>query len=415
MALPDNVLKQVITYQPSALAYLLNLNCIISTANTKFKDFDKLEANLGNTVSFDKPPRYVTNDSLIAKFQASEQRWETLTVDQAVNTAYSFSVEQFVFNVEEYMEKFGKSAMAEISAKVEANVAKNALTHTYRFYGNGKEGVKTYGDLAQMLANYRNYGAAQDSTKVYLPDMAVPPIINSGLSQFVLDRNKTIANSWELGDFARASFYQSNLLPIHEAGTLGNSGAVLTVESTNDPTGKNITQLTLTGAGEKKDAAAFKENDLIQFDDAADQPKLRFLTFLGHQPSAQPVQCRVIKDAASDEKGTVTINIFPALVADPSSANQNINNNIVAGMQLRALPNHRAGMIVGGNALYVGMPRLPQEIPFPTANQSDSDTGVSMRMYYGSLFGQNQRGFVHDVIWGSTLVDEYAMRIVFPV
>jgi hypothetical protein len=84
-------------------------------------------------------------------------------------------------------------------------------------------------------------------------------------------------------------------------------------------------------------------------------------------------------------------------------------------MQIKALPNHRAGLIVGGNALYIGMPRLPEEVPFPTANKSDSDTGVSIRMYYGSLFGQNQRGFVHDVIWGSTLVDEYAMRVVFPV
>jgi hypothetical protein len=122
----------------------------------------------------------------------------------------------------------------------------------------------------------------------------------------------------------------------------------------------------------------------------------------------------VIKDAASDDKGNVTINIFPALVADSSTAHQNINTNIVKGMQIKALPNHRAGLIVGSNAL-CGHARLPEEVPFPTANQSDGDTGVSLRMYYGSLFGQNQRGFVHDVIWGSTLVDEYAMRIIFPV
>jgi hypothetical protein len=414
MALPNNVLEQVTTYQSSGLAYLLNLNCLVSTANTQFKDFEKREANLGDTVSFDKPPRYVTNDSLIAEFQDSEQRAHTLTIDRAANTAYAFNVQQFVFNVRDYMEKFGKAAIAELSSKVEADVARNALTHTYRFYGDGKTAIKSYGDLAQMLAQYRNYGATQDSPKVYLSDMVVPAIINSGLSQFVLDRNKETANSWELGNFARAQFYQSNLLPIHLAGDCGNSGTVLTVESTNDPSGKNITQLILSGAGDKKSANAFKANDLIQFQDT-DQFKLRYLTFIGHQASAQPVQCRVIKDAASDDKGNVTINIFPELVADATSANHNITSNIVKGMQIKALPNHRAGLIVGGNALYVGMPRLPEEVPYPTANKSDSETGVSIRMYYGSLFGQNQRGFVHDVIWGSTLVDEYAMRIVFPV
>ena len=340
MALPNNVLEQVTTYQSSGLAYLLNLNCLVSTANTQFKNFEKLEANLGDTVSFDKPPRYVTNDSLIAEFQDSEQRAHTLTIDRAANTAYAFNVQQFIFSVRDYMERFGKAAIAELSAKVEADVACNALTHTYRFYGDGKTAIKSYGDLAQMLANFRNYGATQDSPKVYLPDMAIPPIINSGLSQFVLDRNKETANSWELGNFARAKFYQSNLLSIHLAGDCGNAGTVLTVESTNDPTGKNITQLILSGAGDKKSANAFKTNDLIQFQDNQSSSNLRYLTFIGHQPSAQPVQCRVIKDAVSDEKGNVTINIFPALVADPSSANQNISTNIIKGMQIKALPDH---------------------------------------------------------------------------
>jgi hypothetical protein len=72
-------------------------------------------------------------------------------------------------------------------------------------------------------------------------------------------------------------------------------------------------------------------------------------------------------------------------------------------------------LIVGGSALYLAMPRLPEEVPFPTAAEYDKETGVSMRMYFGSLFGQNQRGMVHDAIWASTLVPEYCMRILFPL
>jgi hypothetical protein len=48
---PSNILQQVQTYQRSSLALLLNLCCHISTANTKFKDFDKIQANLGSTVT----------------------------------------------------------------------------------------------------------------------------------------------------------------------------------------------------------------------------------------------------------------------------------------------------------------------------------------------------------------------------
>lgn len=47
MAVPNNILQQVQTYQMSNLAYLQNLNCFVSTANTKFKNFEKLTANLG--------------------------------------------------------------------------------------------------------------------------------------------------------------------------------------------------------------------------------------------------------------------------------------------------------------------------------------------------------------------------------
>ena len=46
MAVPTNILQQVQTYQESSLAYLVNLNCFVTTANTKFKDFENKIANL---------------------------------------------------------------------------------------------------------------------------------------------------------------------------------------------------------------------------------------------------------------------------------------------------------------------------------------------------------------------------------
>ena len=45
----------------------------------------------------------------------------------------------------------------------------------------------------------------------------------------------------------------------------------------------------------------------------------------------------------------------------------------------------------------------------------DPETGASIRQYYGSLFGQNTRGMIHDAIWGSTMVPEYAMAVIFPM
>jgi hypothetical protein len=413
MALPNNTLQTVQTYQDSGLAYLINSFAFINMANKKFKDFENREANLGDTVTFDLPTRYTTTNSLIAKFQDSQQRVQSLTVNNAVNTAYSFSNQQFVFNVREYMEKFGKSAVLEIGSQVEANVALNAESHTYRFYGDGITAINSYTQLAQALANFRDYGAAKDNVRGIIPMANVPSIIGTGLTQFVPKRNDEIAMSWMLGDFSNCEWLQSNLLPLHTAGTVGQANTTLTLVSTNDSTGKNVTQLTFSGAS-ASDLDAIKANDLLQFQDGVSgKPNMRYLTFIGHKVSNQPVQFRATVDAGSNGSGNIVVTVSPPLVWNQDQ-NQNLNNALQPGMQVKALPNHRVGLIYSGDALFLAMPKLPEEVPFPTANKSDPDSGASMRMYYGSLFGQNQRGFVHDIIWGSTLVDEYSMRLVFP-
>lgn len=415
MAVPNNILQQVQTYQMSNLAYLQNLNCFVSTANTKFKDFEKLTANLGDTVTFDLPPRFVTANSLVATFQSADQRVANLVVDQAINVSYTFTAQQFIFNVEDYMERFGKSAVMEMSAVIESDIATLCVTAPYRFYGDGVTQINSYGQLASALAMFRNYGAAKDNTKFYLSDIAQSAIVNTGLNQFATKRNDEIANSWDVGNFDRADFYVSNLLPVHNAGNVGNDGLTLTVVSvTTDPVTQAVTAITFSGAG-TSDPSAVLQYDKFQFSDGVGSlPNLRYLTFIGHKPSSNPVQFSATATAASTSGGQVTVSVNPPLQA-ASGNTQNLNTQIQVGMQVTALPSHRAGMITSGNPLFIGMPMLPEEVPFPTANQNDPDTAVSLRMYYGSLFGQNQRGMIHDAIWGKTAVSEYTMSVIFPL
>lgn len=412
MAVPNNILQQVQTYQMSNLAYLQNLNCFVATANTKFKNFEKLTANLGDTVTFDLPPRFTVAASLVATFQSADQRVENLTVDKAINVSYAFTAQQFIFNVEDYMEQFGKAAVMEMSAEIESDIATVCVESPYRFYGDGVTPINSYGQLAAALAMYRNYGAAKDNTKFYLSDIAQSAIVNTGLNQFATDRNNKSANSWDVGDFDRAAFYVSNLLPVHTAGTVGEDGAVLTVVSVVKDANDAVIQIVFSGAG--TDADAVKEFDKFQFSDGVSgQPNMRYLTFIGHKVSSNPVQFRATADSASSG-GNVTVDVYPPLKASAGNT-RNLNFEIAAGMQVTALPSHRAGMITAGNPLFLGMPMLPEEVPFPTGNEVDPDTGVSLRMYYGSLFGQNQRGMIHDAIWGKKCVPEYAMSVVFPL
>jgi len=421
MAAPTNFLQQVITYNESNLALLLNMYAFISTSNKKFQRFnDDVPKNLGDTVSFDLPPRFNTNNSLVAVFQAANQRVQQLTVDQQVSTAYEFTAQQFIFNVRDYMDKFGRSAVAEIGSQIESNVASVAETNTFRFFGDGVTQISTYLQLANALAFFRNFGAAKTQTRGYLSDLTFPPIVNSGLNQFTLERGNREANSWEIGKFSNCDWYQSNLLKTHFAGSQGNSGAVLTVVSTTTDASGAVVSITFNGTSAMSDPNCIKAYDKFVFNDGtAGLPDLRFLTFIGHRPSQSPVQFRATADAASTAGSQVTVNIYPPLqasvVSSANSATQYITSAILPGMKVSVLPDHRCGLITAGDPLFLAMPKLPEEVPYPTSVSQDPDSGASIRQYYGSLFGQNQRGMIHDCIWGKTLVDEYSMMIALPV
>jgi hypothetical protein len=431
---PNNILQQVQTYQRSGLGLLLNMACHINTSNKKFKDFDKIQANLGSTVTFDLPPRFTSAAGLVASFEPAAQRVLQLVADQANNTSFTVTSQQRIFNLEkgeeDYMKVFGKSAIAELANLVETNIAKNwvsgvrsqntgtlnTFSGPYRFFGDGTTAISSYQQLAQAVMLFKNYGAVSEGMKVYLPDTIIPAIVGSGLNQFAPERNNEISMSWEVGTFGtpRVEYYQSNLMPIHVSGNTGVLGQTLTVVSTNDPTGQNVTQITVSGAT-ANDALAVFSGDLFQFNDGVSGfPNMRYLTFIGHSVSANHVQVRATADAAADGAGNVTISITPALNW-AGGANQNLNNPITAGMQISGLPSHRAGGICGGDALYLAMPQLPEQSPYDTANEYDPETGASIRLTYGSLFGQNQTGMIYDEVHGSVLVPEYSLRMVIPL
>lgn len=440
MAVPVNTLQTVQTYQKAELAWLLNTFCGIQLANKKFKNFNDLTANLGDTVTFDTTPRYIAYAGLVITEQPSVQRVQSLKCSQAYNVSAAYTDQQFIFNVRDYMDRFGMSAMKELGSKIEADILKNFVSGVrvndpqnanfgslqvnsgpYRFYGDGVTPINSFTQLAQAVANFVDYGAATHKMEAILPVANIPAIVGSGLNQFAMKRNDELALKWELGAFSNTNWYENNLLPLHVSGTIGNTASpnnVMTVVSTNDTTGANVTTITFTYPGALTDANAVKAGDLFQFNDGVSgQPNMRFLSFIGHEVTQQPVQFRAIADAASSA-GSVTVSIQTINgvgLVWAQNQNQNLNNAIAAGMTVTPLPSHRAGILMSGDQFYMAMPRLPDESPFTTVNMTDSDSGASIRHYYGSQFGLNNRAYVRDAIWGSCLVAENSMRMVFPM
>lgn len=408
-----NILQAVQTYQASSLGILQNLFCGINTFNKRFVNFNSLTANLGDTVTFDLPPRMTaqTGSLAVSSFEGAIQRTQSLVCASTALVPFAFTAQQLIFNIDnnDYREKFELSAMTELGSVIEQGVLSAITSSAYRFYGDGTTPINSFGQLASALAFFRNFGSVNYMTRGYLSDLAVPSVVNSGLNQFVLNRNEEIFNSWELGRFANCDWYQSNLLPVWTAGTVGQNGDTLTVTSIS----ADGTSITASGASTDTILAG----DLLQFqDNVSGQPNIRYLTFTGHQPSGNPVQVRATANATG-VGGNITFSIFPALISTAGNVNQNISSAtpIAAGMQLKALGNHRRGVIMSGDAAFLAMPMLPDQYPYPTANKVDEASGASIRFTYGSIFGANETGFIYDNIYGSTIVPEYAMAVIFPL
>jgi hypothetical protein len=424
-----NTLQAVQTYQSSGLGRLLNMFCGINTFNKKFKEFEKLIANLGSTVTFDLPPRMVNSSGLVVStFNPLVQRVQSLSVggtdnlgnQQAANANWAATAQDLIFNIDnnDYRNKVEESAMVTLGTYIESSVMATHLNQTYRYFDVGVTSdavnqITSFNQLGAMLAKFRNFGTVNNMTRAYIDDYyTTPNVIGSGFSQFVLDRNEKNFNSWEIGKFSQCDWYRSNLLPQHTSGTTGNQQQTLTVVSI-DSTG---TILTLSGAS-ASDANAVQANDLFRFQDGVSgQPNMRYLTFTGYAPSQSPVEVRAVSGAASNSSGQVTVTIFPALISTAGNVNQNLPSAtpVTAGMQLLGVPNHRRGLVTCGDCAFLAMPQLPDQDPFPTSSKVDVESGAAIRGTYGVIFGQNTYGFTYDSIWGSTIVPEMSMNIILP-
>lgn len=438
-----NFLQQVRTYNADAqLPGFLNQNCFISDiCNHEFVDFEKkTPANLGDTIAIALPMASVANAGLIVSAQPVRQNIAHLSVISAANVAIAVTNQQRIFNTNHdgFWKMIGKGMISELGSKVEQSIAMHVnssaidmrldsptygqeqyLSGPTRFVDCTATGLLSYQALDQSMSDFISMGAPNDDHCVVLPTNYYSPIIGSGLNQFVPIRNDEAAQSWLVGEFGspRTKYYRSNYLPVQIAGAFGVAGTVCTVVSTNDPTGTNVTQLTLSSGGGSH-SIAVAAGDMGWFLPASN---INALTFYGHMQTNQPVQFRVIADASSNA-GAVVVNIITnthtegqGLCSVVGNALQNISGTIQAGMTVQFVGSHRCGLRICSKAFYIAVPRLDNEHPFTTSVDTDDETKVSLRMYYGAVFGQNKKWLVNDVIWGGLLLSRYSQRFCLPL
>lgn len=436
MVVPANNFVDVAAYSMAGMKFLDNYRPAIKYANKKFKDFQRVPGNRGIVTTWELTPKvvFVPGTLVVAAFDSTDQRIHTHTNNEKGYVAHAIDAEEEIYNdAYDYMKRIGRAAMIGIGDAVEANIV-NRFLETYRFFELDDNSLLTYRNLAAAISVFDNYGTQRDPDQyMFVPDILMPSFIDNGLNQFATSRNNDIANTWEVGDITGTKVLSAQILPEHVAG----AGPNLVAPDTLTLITVSLDGGTLTFGGASIDTSGtpgvfyFNKGDVFEFKlDTVNGP-LKYLFFNNgsnsNLVSANNVQCVVDADTDSDGAGVVIVTINNnatggrnPLIFDPGvSKENNLSRALVTGApgtgdEIRVIGNHRVGLICNSQALFASLPRLPNEGPYMSSfNDPDPSSGISVRLTYGAKPFEDFKGFVWSVYFGTSIVPENAMRLIF--
>lgn len=419
--LPSNVVQNIETYQLTQIAWLLLENALIKNTNRHFDDLTSFKGNLGSTVAFNREPQALyTKGSIIPNIQPIQQDKLQLSIDQSGNSSFSMTPMEEYFNIDptNWKPNVQTAALKEIGTAIELSLGEQ-IKPCFRWYGDGSTAINSAKQLAEIVEYFEEFGASNINLMAVLPSAIYPAMTATMLAEFATNRNNELSDyKWYKGSFNGCEWGKSKLLPIHTAGTAGTGVIALTVVSTDDPTGANVTKITCSGSV-GTDADCIKKNDCLVFNDGVSgQLNLRYLTYHGHHETQTN---KVTMCAAADAGSTsdsVTFTLTHPLCSVPGMTKNNINHPIAAGMTIKVMPSHRVGVIMSGNPLYLAMPNPQSWIntsPFHQSTVIDTETGISVCMYEGFDPSRAVRFTSMPTIYGTSIEPLNAMRILLPL
>jgi hypothetical protein len=421
----SNTLQAVKTYnQDFTLPTLEAALTLTKLTNKKFNNWKTITKQRGQTVEYRKPTLFNVTNSLSfdpVNDGSFAERFAYLTVDQERLTNYAITDEQLAtYPLEELANDMGDESMIAMAGNIDSYVAQKACSGGYRWVGDREAKAGTMGSFAalrQAVVAARNFGGSQ-TLHCVIPDTSIPSIFSSGAQEYIPDRNNDLDKSWRLpqvGGMANTQFYQSQLLPTHTSGTAAGKEVAIT----------NVTESTYTENGETLSASeivlsGLTSGETIVADDLGDisgATPIRFLRQQDKTPTAINPQFKVITGGTADGSGNLTIKVAPALIFDATNKNpeRNLSRAIVpATDKLYIVKSHKRGVIFYQPAFQMACPKLPSKSPY-ASDVAQTESGIALRSYHGSVFGEPITQMVHDVLFGVSMDRDYAATLIFPL
>lgn len=412
MAVQDNNLLTDDVIAKEALRLLKN-NLV--AAKCVYRNYEKTFGKVGDTIRLKLPYRVKAADGRTLVKQPMVDQTIAFKIDKQHHVGLEYSVKDKTLDIQNFSERYLKSAMVQIANKVDRNIL---LTLKKMFHSSGTPGTRpgAFIDFANAAAKQTTYAVPQDGMRHAIID----PFTCASLSDEVtkLFKESMVETAYKKGYKGEVSdymTYESQNLPKHTVGDHGGT-PLIAGAITN---GSSIT----TDGWDVSTTGLLLEGDVFTIDGVFGVNPQNYET------TGLLQEFVVTADVDSDAGGLATIAFSPAL-NDGTATITNADGDTVsigAYQNVTALPADNAPITVMGtaNTTYeqnyllhrdaVALAVIDLELPQSAVVKSrvnDPDSGLSLLLT--AAYDINEQTEIHriDIVYGTDAIyPELGLRL----
>ncbi len=388
------------------LAEFHNSLTFLKTINNQYDSrFAISGAKNGGTLLIRNPNEYTVRTGKVRDVPDADETYQTLTVatQKGVDLPSFSSLEQ-TMQVDDFRKRYLKPAMSRLAADVESTIITAAYKDVFNMTGVPATTPATLSSVRDAGARLTQELAPSEGRSICLDAAATAAVCGSMDTYF--HKGKEIEKSFTEGYIGRAAgmnWYETEMVPSHTNGTRTDATPVTDTSAITN----GDTTLTTTG---QTSSQTLKDGDVFTIEGVYSvnrETKVR---------QAHLQQFVITADLTAD--ATDVFAISPAL--NISGARQNVE--VVSGGAGKAIVHVASGGSGDASAVYAQNLAYHRDFcTFVTADlhiepgqrmNREVIEGVSMRVWQGSDFNNDEFGTRVDVLFGSLVMrPEWAVRV----
>ncbi len=375
----------------------------LMTGNRQFEgEFGRDTYKRGQSVDIRKQNHYRADDGRVASIKATDEQFETLTIDHQYHVAIEFNTKDLSLDIGQFKERYIDRMAQELKFRAEKDISEQARLQLNHTVGTPGSPINTYQAVADVTAKMQNLMMPTHMAYMALNPNDTAQLKGSLQNSFNDMLNKDISERGSLGRLDQFDMFVAQGLATQVAGSPG-AGPILidgAITSGNTVNMDGFTALTLVA----------KAGDIFRVDG------VNSVSPIGRVDTTDLLDLVVTADVTSDGGGAATIPFAVGgndpLISDPSNPRQNATAGFANNATVTFLGTHRVNVGYTRDSLDIVSPPLEKIYGSDSHVAIDKRAMCSMRIARQGDIKNDVNVFRVDILMGFKWHPQYAIRFI---